>query len=197
FTLASGTLAQHAIIDGVKQGVKMDEIPLGKFVTGIYAGGSNPASISQQTGGATDGTRMAQKCIAMTRSVVTDTFTSFNWVPKKSWNAASTITLRLRMNATATGNMVHNTWATAFSNGDSFAIALGTPTQQITTFAATSTFVDQDYVITIANTPAKGDIVTVQISRAGATATVSDTTVSATNIMAAWIIYTIDAADDS
>lgn len=191
-----GTLANLNVTDGRKQGVVMQPIPLGDFVTGIYAGGSNPAGLSQLSGGATDGTRIAQKCIAMVRGATVKTFTAFNWMPPRSWNAASAVTVRLRMNASATGNMVHEVWGTAFGNGDSFAIALGTPTTQTTTFAATSTFVDQDFVVTLANTPAKGDIVSFQIARAAAT-NVLDTTAAGTNIVACWVIYTINAADDS
>lgn len=125
----------------------------------------------------------------------TQEFAQFNWSPPRNWNNG---TVKVAVYWTAvgspTGGVVWGVSAVAVSDDDALSTALGTAQTVSDTFIANNDNhkTAQTSAITIAGTPADGDLVTFQISRNPADA--SDTMTGDARLLGIVITYTLDAA---
>jgi len=98
-----------------------------------------------------------------------DEYCYFDWRPVKNWNAG-TVKVKAVWNNTAgltTETIELEVSAVAFSDTDAETTAFGTAQNITDTWSAQNTFQESAYssAITIANTPAKGDLVKFQVMR--------------------------------
>lgn len=96
----------------------------------------------------------------------TDERAQFTMLMPKSWNE-STITARFRWTATTTGDVVWGVQAVAISNDDALDAAFGTAVTVTDSVTAANDFMisSETGAVTIAGTPAEGDLVAIRFYR--------------------------------
>lgn len=191
-SLASGTLAQHNITDGRKQGVVNAFVPVLTFTATGY---TNNAAFSQ-VAAAADGSRPSFRCLSFVNGA-NEIFGGFTYKFPQSFKVSTVPTLKLFWQSAGTGDIVMKFWAESYADGQNYDAAYtNSPVSQTFTVGTANRI-----IISTVTGPlpiggiAKGEWIYYQISRDAAA--VGDTNTSSFNLFGAELIYEIDAADDT
>lgn len=184
------------IADGTLHKPLLSEVGIGKQTVWIPAA----AMTSRTTNGAASGTTESTTNKVMNKTLDFDTttqeFAQFNIAFPKGWNEGTVTFIPYWTAASGSGGVVFGLAGVAISNDDVIDAAFGTAqTSTDTLIATTDVHVGpESSAITIAGTPAEGDIVYFQINRTVADA--SDTLAADARLIGIKLIYTTNANTD-
>lgn len=176
--------------------VRLDRIGVGKQTIWIPAG----AMTSRTTNGAASGTTESTTNKVMNKTLDFDTttqeFAQFTVAFPKGWNEGTVTFIPFWTAASGSGGVVWGLQGVALSNDDAIDTAFGTAqTSSDTLIAALDVHVGpESSAITIAGTPAVGDICYFQINRTVSDA--GDTLGVDAGLIGVQLLYTIDSTVD-
>lgn len=182
--------------DGTLHKPLLSEVGIGKQTVWVPAA----AMTSRTTNGAATGTTESTTNKVMNKVLDFDTttqeFAQFNIAFPKGWDEGTVTFIPYWTAASSTGGVVFGLAGVALSNDDVIDTAFGTAqTSTDTLIATTDVHVGpESSAITIAGTPAEGDIVYFQINRTVADA--SDTLAADARLIGIKLIYTINSNVD-
>jgi hypothetical protein len=193
---AAGDLSNVSNANFLSKAVAAGLLKAGKTTIPVMAG----AMTARTTNGAAAGTTETTTNKLMLRTLDFDASTAEYaqiLVPMpKSWNEG-TVTAQFLWGASATGNVVWAVQAVAISDDDVFDAAFGTAVKVTDGVTATTDLMisAETGAITVAGTPADGDLVCFQFYRDATNA--SDTCAVDAKLVGVRLFITLNAADDT
>jgi len=167
-TLGSGlTFSGTAIVGSASGLTKTEWFHPNLFLT---AGYTNPPTTGQATPDATGGSPSMRR-VQFQKDAANVIYSGVSWIPPSAWAATTSLTVTLFGFKTTAGTgtkMQMKVRAGAYSNGDVFNGSWSAAATNINfsiSSASTNTMFTASGVVTIDNTPAKGDLVFIQVAR--------------------------------
>lgn len=196
----SSTISVADVPNARKLGVYNDFLHPNLFLTGGY---TNTPGTGQATPD-TSGNAASLRRLQYQKDTANIIYTGVTWIPPQSWNASTSLTVSIfGFKTTAgTGTKVQmKARAIAFGNNDAFSTTFTASATNINFTigsGSSNTVFTSSGVVTIDNTPVKGDVVFIQIARDSTTGnSANDDYDNTFGVAGINISYTVDAQDDS